>query len=40
MRPFLRFTNLTNADYQEILGVAMPGRGIVGGLELVLLRGK
>lgn len=40
VRPFLRFTNLTNADYQEILGVAMPGRGIVGGLELVLLRGK
>jgi len=40
VRPFLRFTNLTNADYQEILGVAMPGRGIVGGLELVLLRGS
>ena len=36
VRPYLQLTNLTNADYQEILAVAMPSRGIVGGVELVL----
>jgi iron complex outermembrane recepter protein len=35
-RPFVQLTNLTNSSYQEILGVAMPGRGVVGGLELVV----
>ena len=33
-RPFLQFTNLTAAVYEEIPGVAMPGRGIFGGVEL------
>jgi iron complex outermembrane receptor protein len=36
VRPYLQLTNLMNADYQEIQGVVMPGRGIVGGLELWL----
>ena len=36
VRPFLHLTNLANASYEEILGVPMPGRGIVGGLEWVL----
>ena len=36
VRPYLQLTNLTNADYQEILAVAMPSRGIVGGVELIL----
>jgi iron complex outermembrane receptor protein len=36
LRPFAQFTNLTDARYQEIPGVAMPGRAVVGGLELVL----
>jgi iron complex outermembrane receptor protein len=36
IRPFLHLTNLTNARYEEIAGVPMPGRGIVGGIELVV----
>ncbi len=36
VHPFLRLSNLTNADYQEILGVAMPGRTTVGGVEYVV----
>lgn len=39
IRPFLQLTNLAGARYEEIMGVAMPGRGIVGGLEFIL-RGK
>jgi iron complex outermembrane receptor protein len=35
IRPFLQLTNLTNARYEEIPRVPMPGRGIVGGIELV-----
>jgi len=34
MRPYLQFTNLTNTAYQEIPGVAMPGRAVVGGIEI------
>ena len=40
VRPYLRLTNLTNADYQEVLAVAMPSRGIAGGLEFVLGRAR
>ncbi len=40
VRPYLRLTNLTNADYQEILAVQMPSRGIVGGVELILAGSK
>jgi iron complex outermembrane receptor protein len=34
VRPFLQFTNLTGTSYQEIIGVRMPGRGVVGGIEV------
>lgn len=36
VRPFVQFTNLTGAVYQEIVGVAMPGRGVVGGVEVAV----
>jgi iron complex outermembrane receptor protein len=35
-RPFVQLTNLNNASYQEIAGVAMPGRGVLGGIELII----
>ena len=31
--PFVQLTNITATQYQEIAGVAMPGRGIIGGVE-------
>ncbi len=34
LRPFLQLTNLTNANYQEIVGVVMPGRTAIGGVEI------
>ncbi len=37
VRPFLQLTNIAGAAYEEIAGVRMPGRGITGGIELVLL---
>jgi iron complex outermembrane receptor protein len=40
VHPFLQVSNLTSTTYQEILGVAMPGRSIIGGVELVLTRSK
>jgi iron complex outermembrane recepter protein len=40
MRPFLQFANITSAQYQEIAGVPMPGRSIVGGVELVIFSRK
>jgi iron complex outermembrane receptor protein len=36
LRPFVRLTDLGNARYQEIAGVAMPGRAAMGGIEWVL----
>jgi iron complex outermembrane receptor protein len=36
VNPFVQFTNLTDTSYQEIIGVAMPGRGVVGGIEFSL----
>ncbi len=36
LRPYLRLSNLGNTGYQEISGVNMPGRSIVGGLALQL----
>jgi iron complex outermembrane receptor protein len=36
VRPFLQLTNLTNTVYEEIPAVAMPSRGVVGGIEWVL----
>jgi len=38
IRPYLRLANLTNTGYQEINGVAMPGRSITGGVSLWLGR--
>lgn len=38
LRPFLQLTNLTGASYQEVIGVAMPGFGIVGGVEWTVFR--
>ena len=32
-RPYGRLTNLLNTRYEEIFGVPMPGRGILGGVE-------
>ncbi len=36
VHPFLQVTNVTGTSYQEILGVQMPGRSIIGGVELAL----
>lgn len=33
IRPYLQLANITNASYQEIPGVIMPGRSITGGIE-------
>ncbi len=38
LRPYLRIGNLSNTGYQEIDGVAMPGRSITGGVWLWLGR--
>ncbi|MFN0105701.1 MAG: TonB-dependent receptor plug domain-containing protein [Bryobacteraceae bacterium] len=35
VQPYLQLSNLTAANYQEVIGVRMPGRGIVGGVEVV-----
>ena len=36
VHPFLQLSNVTGTSYQEILGVAMPGRTIIGGVELLV----
>ena len=36
IRPYLQMTNLSNTGYDEILNVRMPGRGFIGGAEIVL----
>lgn len=38
LRPYLRLSNLSNTGYQEISGVAMPGRAIAGGVAIELGR--
>jgi iron complex outermembrane receptor protein len=38
IRPYLRLTNLSNTGYQEITGVNMPSRAIMGGLAFQLGR--
>ncbi|MEZ5401821.1 MAG: TonB-dependent receptor [Bryobacteraceae bacterium] len=38
VHPFVQLTNLTDSVYQEIFGVAMPGRAAMAGVELVLSR--
>lgn len=39
IQPYVQATNLSNSDYQEIVGVPMPGRALVAGVQIVL-RGK
>lgn len=36
LRPYVRFKNLGNTGYQEISGIAMPGRSIGGGVSIWL----
>jgi len=38
IRPYLQLANLSNTGYEEIPGVLMPSRSIVGGVEFVLMR--
>lgn len=38
IRPYLRGTNLSNTGYQEIVGVNMPPRTLMGGVAIVLNR--
>lgn len=38
IHPFVQATNVSNTTYQEVQGVVMPGRTIIGGVELVLRR--
>ena len=33
LRPFVQLTNITDTHYEEVYGVVMPGRAIVGGVE-------
>jgi iron complex outermembrane receptor protein len=35
LRPFVQVSNVTSASYQETQGVQMPGRTVIGGLELL-----
>lgn len=36
VQPFVQATNVGNVAYEEIPGVAMPGRAVVGGIEIVM----
>lgn len=36
VRPFVQFTNLANTRYQEILSIPLPGRAVLGGVEIVI----
>jgi len=36
IRPYLQLSNLSNTGYEEIPGVTLPGRSILGGVELIL----
>jgi iron complex outermembrane receptor protein len=38
IHPFFQVTNVTSTSYQEIQGVDMPGRAILGGVEVVVRR--
>ena len=35
VRPYFQMLNASNTSYQEVTGVEMPGRSVVGGVELV-----
>jgi len=36
VHPFVQFSNLTSTSYEEIPGVRMPGRAVIGGIEWVV----
>jgi iron complex outermembrane receptor protein len=36
VHPFVQLTNLIDSRYQENIGVVMPGRGVLGGLEFII----
>jgi iron complex outermembrane receptor protein len=36
LRPYLQFSNLSSTGYEQIAGVPMPGRMVIGGMELML----
>jgi iron complex outermembrane receptor protein len=38
IRPYLQLANLSNTGYEEIPGVIMPSRSVIGGLQFVLTR--
>jgi hypothetical protein len=38
VEPYLQLTNISNTNYQEIVGVQMPTRAIVAGIEVELRR--
>jgi iron complex outermembrane receptor protein len=38
IRPYVQLANLSNTGYEEIPGVIMPSRSVIGGLEFVLRR--
>jgi vitamin B12 transporter len=40
LHPYLQMTNLSNTGYEEIVGVRMPGRSFVGGVEFALSRSR
>ena len=40
VRPFLQLTNITSTVYQDLPGVALPKRGVLGGVELDLFGHK
>ncbi|HYA16232.1 MAG TPA: TonB-dependent receptor [Bryobacteraceae bacterium] len=40
VRPFLQLTNITSTVYQDLPGIAMPKRGVVGGCEFYLFGGR
>jgi outer membrane cobalamin receptor len=40
IRPYIQLANLSNTGYEEIPGVLMPSRSVIGGLEFVLRQKK
>ncbi|MEO8125672.1 MAG: TonB-dependent receptor [Bryobacteraceae bacterium] len=40
IHPFLQLTNVTDTVYQEIFGVSMPGRAVLGGIEFKVFTSK
>ena len=38
LRPYVRLANLGNTGYQEVTGVQMPGRTVIAGMEILLLK--